>query len=127
MTTQSDASPVLSGPNVRAGSLRPRLPLMLGMLLILSASLTLSTAAIGMPRIVLGEVIVRFKPGISNKARDQSLAMVGGVYASTFQLPQGGKIVVARVPVGTEMESAQSLTIDTNVLAAQPNAVHAPR
>jgi hypothetical protein len=76
-------------------------------------------------RIVPGEVIVRFKPGISDESRDQALAAVDGVYAGTVPLPQGGEVVVARVPVGTEVTSADSLAIDTNVLAAQPNMVRA--
>lgn len=78
------------------------------------------------PRIVPGEVIVRFKPGTSENSRDQALAAVDGVYAGTVPLPQGGEVVVARVPVGTENASADSLTIDTNVLAAKPNIVRAP-
>ena len=78
------------------------------------------------PRVVPGEVIVRFKPGTSEESRDQTLAAVGGVYAGTVLLPQGGEVVVARIPVGTESTSADSLTIDTNVLAAQPNMVRAP-
>ena len=51
------------------------------------------------------------------------LAAVDGVYAGTVLLPQGGEVVVARVPVGTEATSADLLAIDTNVLAAQPNIV----
>lgn len=78
------------------------------------------------PRIVPGEVIVRFKPGTSEESRDQTLAAVDGVYADTILLPQGGEVIVARVPVGTEVASADSLTIDTNVLAAQPNMLRAP-
>ena len=78
------------------------------------------------PRVIPGEIIVRFKPGTSDESRDQTLAAVDGVYAGTVFLPQGGEVVVARVPVGTESTSADSLTIDTNVLAAQPNMVRAP-
>jgi hypothetical protein len=82
--------------------------------------------AIDAPRIVPGEIIVSFKPGISDESRDQALAAVDGVYAGTIPLRQGGEVVVARVPVGTEVASADSLTIDTNVLAAQPNILRAP-
>ena len=78
------------------------------------------------PRIVPGEIIVRFEPGISDEARDQSLAAVGAAYAGTVQLPQGGEAVIAQVPIGTEAASAESLVIDTNVLAAQPNVFPAP-
>jgi hypothetical protein len=77
-------------------------------------------------RIVDGEIIVRFKPGTSEETRDQALAAVDGIYAGTVPLPQGSEIVVARVPVGTEAASAESLTIDTNVLAAQPNIIRVP-
>jgi hypothetical protein len=72
-------------------------------------------------RIIPGEVIVRFQPGISDEARNQSLAAVGAVYAGTQGLPEGGEVVLARVPVGTEVACAEKLAIDTNVLAAQPN------
>jgi hypothetical protein len=34
--------------------------------------------------------------------------------------------VVARVPIGTETICSDSLTIDTNVLAAQPNILRSP-
>jgi hypothetical protein len=78
------------------------------------------------PRIVPGEVIVRFKAGISGESRDQALAAVGAVYAATVPLPQGGELVVARVPIGTETICSDSLTIDTNVLAAQPNILRSP-
>jgi hypothetical protein len=82
--------------------------------------------AIDAARIVPGEVIVRFKPGTSEQSRDLALAAVDGVYAGTVLLPQGGEMVVARVPVGTEATSADSLAIDTNVLAAQPNILREP-
>ena len=49
------------------------------------------------------------------------LAAVGAVYAGTRGLPEGGEVVLARVPVGTEVACAEKLAIDTNVLAAQPN------
>ena len=83
-------------------------------------------AQTSVPHIVPGEIVVKFKPGISDESRDQVLAAVDGVYAGTVPLPQGGELVVARVPVGTEDASADSLTIDTNVIAAQPNIVRAP-
>lgn len=70
-------------------------------------------------RIVPGEILVSFKPGTSEETRDQVLADVGGVFDRTEPLPEGGELVVARVAVGTEVTSADSIAVDPNVLDAR--------
>lgn len=71
--------------------------------------------------IVPGEVIVRFEPGTSDQTRDQSLAAVGGVFLRAPTLEDD--LVVARVPVGSEVSAASSLEVDTNVIDARPVVV----
>ena len=70
------------------------------------------------PKIVAGEVIVHFRPGITDEARDQSLAAVNGVFLRSLELQDA---VVAKVPSGTEISAAQSLEVDPNVVSAEPN------
>jgi len=70
------------------------------------------------PKIVAGEVIVHFRPGITDEARDQSLAAVNGVFLRALELRDA---VVAKVPSGSEISAAQSLEVDPNVVSAEPN------
>ena len=70
--------------------------------------------------VVAGEVIVRFRPGISQESRDQVLAMVDGIFLRSLGSED---VVLASVPVGTEVEAAESLGVDTNVIAAEPNGL----
>jgi hypothetical protein len=70
------------------------------------------------PKIVAGEVIVHFRPGITDAARDQSLAAVNGVFLRSLELQDA---VVAKVPSGAEISAAQSLEVDPNVVSAEPN------
>lgn len=70
------------------------------------------------PKIVAGEVIVHFRPGTTDEARDQSLAVVNGVFLRSLELQDA---VVAKVPLGTEISAAQSLEVDPNVVSAEPN------
>jgi hypothetical protein len=70
------------------------------------------------PKIVAGEVIVHFRPGITDESRDQSLAAVNGVFLRPLELQDD---VVVKVPTGTEISAAQSLEVDPNVVSAEPN------
>jgi hypothetical protein len=72
-------------------------------------------------KIVPGEVIVRFEPGTSDQTRDQSLAAVEGVFVRAPTLEDD--LVVARVPIGSEVSAASSLEVDTNVVDARPIVV----
>jgi hypothetical protein len=72
------------------------------------------------PKIVAGEVIVHFRPGITDEARDQSLAAVNGVFLRTLELQDA---VIAKVPTGTEVSAAESLQVDPNVVSAEPNGI----
>lgn len=72
-------------------------------------------------RIVPGEIVVRFEPGTSDETRDQVLSEVNGSFAGAPLVQKD--VVVAKVPVGTEIASAASLKVDTNVLDAEPNVV----
>ncbi len=74
--------------------------------------------------IVAGEVIVRFEPGTSEETRDQVLAEVDGTYLHSVALPE--ELVVAKVPVGSEVSSAASLEVDTNVVYAEPRVITRP-
>jgi hypothetical protein len=67
--------------------------------------------------IVAGEVLVRFKPGVSAETRDQVLALVGGVLVAPLESVD---TVIAKVPAGTEISAAESLAVDPNVIAAEP-------
>jgi hypothetical protein len=77
-----------------------------------------SAAVLPGEKIVPGEVIVRFEPGTSDQTRDQSLAAVGGVFVRAPTLEDD--LVVARVPIGSEITAANSLEVDTNVVDARP-------
>jgi hypothetical protein len=70
-------------------------------------------------RIVPGKVVVRFEPGTSDETRDQVLADVGGVFVRSSPWQQSD-VVVANVPIGSEVSSAALLEVDTNVLNADP-------
>jgi hypothetical protein len=70
--------------------------------------------------IVAGEVIVHFRPGITEEARDQSLAAVNAVFLRSLELQDA---VVAKVRPGTEIDVAQSLEVDPNVVSAEPNGI----
>ena len=70
-------------------------------------------------RIVQGEVVVRFEPGTSDETRDQVLAEVGGVFVRLSPW-QRRDVVVAKVPIGSEVSSADLLEVDTNVINAEP-------
>lgn len=67
--------------------------------------------------IIAGEVLVRFKPGVSTETRDQVLALVGGVFVAPLE---SADTVLAKVPAGTEIAAAESLAVDPNVIAAEP-------
>jgi hypothetical protein len=67
--------------------------------------------------IIAGEVVVQFKPGVSEETRDQVLALVGGVFVASRESVD---IVLAKVPAGTEISAAESLAVDPNVIAAAP-------
>ena len=68
--------------------------------------------------IVPGEVIVQLRPGTSEQSRDLVLGVVDGVFVRSLDLAD---LVLARVPVGTEMAAAESLEVDPNVVFAEPN------
>ena len=63
-------------------------------------------------------MIVRFEPGTSDQTRDQSLASVEGVFVRALTLDDD--LVVARIPIGSEVSAASSLEVDTNVVDARP-------
>jgi hypothetical protein len=67
-----------------------------------------------------GEVIVQFQPGTSEAARDRALALVQGSFVRMLDFAD---LVLAKVPIGTEVAAAESLRIDPIVLAAQPGNV----
>jgi len=69
-------------------------------------------------KIVAGEVIIHFRPGITDEARDQSLAAVNGIFLRALELQDAA---LAKVPPGTEISAAQSLEVDPNVVSAEPN------
>ena len=71
-------------------------------------------------RIVPGKVVVRFEPGTSDETRDQVLAEVGGVFVRPSSPWQQRDVVVANVPIGSEVSSADLLEVDTNVINAEP-------
>lgn len=71
-------------------------------------------------KIVPGEVIVKLKPGISEAARDQTLAMVDGIFLRNLDLAD---VILVRVPPGTEISAAESLKVDPNVVYAEPNGI----
>ena len=75
-------------------------------------------------RIVAGEVIVRFEPGTSDQTRDLSLAAAGGAFLRSPTVDHD--LVVARVPIGSEVSAAESLEVDTNVVDARPIVVGQP-
>jgi len=75
-------------------------------------------------RIVQGEVIVRFEPGTSDQTRDASLAAAGAVFLRAPTVDDD--LVVARVPIGSEVSAAESLEVDTNVVDARPVVVGQP-
>lgn len=69
---------------------------------------------------VAGEVIVQFRPGTSAETREQVLGLVGGAMVRPLDLSD---TVLASVPVGTEIEAAESLGVDPNVVFAEPNGI----
>ena len=71
-------------------------------------------------KIVPGEVIVKLKPGTSEAARDQTLAIVSGVFLRNLELDD---VILVRVPHGTELSAAESLEVDPNVVYAEPNGI----
>jgi hypothetical protein len=66
-----------------------------------------------------GRVVVRFEPGTSDETRDQVLAEVGGVFVRLSPW-QRRDVVVAKVPIGSEVSSADLLEVDTNVINPEP-------
>jgi len=73
--------------------------------------------AISPDTVVSGEVIVTFRSGTSEEAREQLLALVQGDFIRDL----GGNAVVVKVPVGSEVSASGSLELDPNVLSAKPN------
>jgi hypothetical protein len=69
------------------------------------------------PKIVAGEVIVHFRPGITDR-RAISLAAVS-VFLRSLELQDD---VVARVPPGTEFQ-LPIFEVDPNVVSAEPTAI----
>lgn len=70
--------------------------------------------------IVAGEVIVKLRPGTSEQSRDLVLAVVNAVFVRSLDLSD---LILARVPVGTEIAAAASLEVDPNVVYAEPNGI----
>ena len=70
--------------------------------------------------IVPGEVIVKLRPGTSEQSRDLVLGVVDGVFLRSLDLAD---LILARVPVGTEIDAAASLEVDPNVVFAEPNGL----
>ena len=69
-----------------------------------------------------GEVIVKLRPGTSEQSRDAVLAAVDGIFVRDLDLSD---LILARVPVGSEISAAESLQVDTNVVYAEPNWLQA--
>lgn len=76
--------------------------------------------AISPNAVLAGEVIVTFKAGTSDDTRDQVLALVQGSFVRALG---DADTVLAKVPAGTEVSAAESLRVDPNVVAAEPNAI----
>ena len=70
--------------------------------------------------IVPGEVIVKLRPGTSEQSRDLVLSVVDGVFVRSLDLAD---LILARVPVGTEIDAAESLEVDPSVIFAEPNGL----
>ena len=70
--------------------------------------------------IVPGEVIVQLRPGTSEQSRDLVLSVVDAVFVRSLDLAD---LILARVPVGTEIDAAESLEVDPSVIFAEPNGL----
>jgi hypothetical protein len=70
------------------------------------------------PTIVPGQVIVKLRPGTSEAARTQVLAAAGARLIRELDLSD---LILAQVPVGSEVDAAESLQVDPNVEFAEPN------
>jgi hypothetical protein len=82
------------------------------------AQTTLPLESTAPATIVPGELIVKLRPGTSEQSRDQTLAAVEGVFVRSLDLSD---LILARVPVGSEVAAADSLEVDPNVVFAEPN------
>jgi hypothetical protein len=70
------------------------------------------------PKIVAGEVIVHFRPGITDAARDQSLAPSMACFSASWSCKMLWWRRCRRAPRSLR---PQSLEVDPNVVSAEPN------
>ena len=70
---------------------------------------------------VPGQVIVKFKPGVSQTTRSNTVRAVGGTLLTPLRVPNYYVVTVKEAEKDTVPKMAAALALDPNVLRAQPN------